>query len=94
MIKQFYSTIFDCALSSRCVQKLLCDFDFRKSEDYNDYTNFRNMLNEDLQKEFDSLIFVMESYYEDCVLDNYMVMLNVGIKMDMELSKFFFMFED
>ncbi len=45
MIKEFYSTILDYALSSRCVQKLLCDFDFRKSEDYNDYTNFRNKLN-------------------------------------------------
>ncbi len=93
-MKDFNSTIFDCALSTKRVQKWISEPNFENSRYIEQLNSFRDKLSDELKEELDYLMRCVKDYYEDAVIDNYSLMLNFGIKMGKELKETILMFDD
>ncbi len=93
-MEEFDSTIFDMALTSKRVEKWLKKTKFEESRYIERYNNFRNELSEKQKEELDQIKGSIKDFYEDALLDNLSMFLNLGIKIGMELKETLLRFDD
>ncbi len=79
-------TIFDLLLKTDIIKLL----NFKESSHFKDYKVFFNKLDTEKKEELSSIKYYIESYCEEVSMSNCMKVLDVGIKIGMDLQKSLF----
>lgn len=83
------SVLLDLMLDSKWLNRKLENPSFTESEEADIYYSFYNKLNKNQKEEFSSLIHKMDLNYERVYLNNTVKMINLALKIGMEIKEMF-----